>query len=93
MDNKNDWKEIEEWAEKDKQRKIDMYKFDINNSEEIEKNTRKVDKVVNFFNVTLKTSTIFFIIIALILIFNILLILSVKYEYMKTRVNADIDSI
>ena len=93
MDNKNDWKEIEEWAEKDKQRKIDMYKFDINNNEEIEKNTRKVDKVVKFFNITLKTSTIFFIIIALILIFNILLILSVKYEYMKTRVNADIDSI
>lgn len=32
MDNKNDWKEIEEWAEKDKQRKIDMYKFDIKES-------------------------------------------------------------
>lgn len=93
MDNQKDWKELERWAENDKQKRIDTYKIDIDNINEVNKNTRKVDKVVKLFNTTIKTSTALFIIVALVLVFNILLTLKIKYEYMQTRVNADIDSI
>ena len=35
------------------------------------KNTKKVDKVIKFFGTTIKVSTAFFIIIGAILVFNI----------------------
>ena len=46
MEKNKDWEELEQWAENDKQRKIDTYKIDINN---MNKNTNKVDKVIKFF--------------------------------------------
>ena len=72
MNNEKDWKELEQWEENDKQRKIDTYKFDIN---DIDKNTKKVDKVVKLSNVILKILTAFCIIIsAFVLILSILVI-------------------
>ena len=72
MEKNKDWEELEQWAENDKQRKIDTYKFDINN---IDKNTKKVDKVVKFSNVILKILiAIGIIIAAFVLILSILVI-------------------
>ena len=50
MEKNKDWEELEQWAENDKQRKIDTYKIDIN---DMNKNTKKVDKVIKFFGTTL----------------------------------------
>ena len=75
MEKNKDWEELEQWAENDKQRKMDTYKIDINDIENIDKHTKNVDKVVKFSNVILKILiAIGIIIAAFVLILSILVI-------------------
>ncbi len=90
MEKNKDWEELEQWAENDKQTKIDTYKIDIN---DMDKNKNNVDKVIKFFGTTIKASTAFFIILGAILIFNILLLVDIGISNVKTMSNADINSI
>lgn len=93
MENKDDWKEIEKWAEEEKRKKLDFFKMDIDNTDEIHKNTKKVNTVVKHLNRILKTVATIYIII---LVFTILIAVSFLLSLVsgsKSSVSADIYTI
>lgn len=70
MGNKEDWKEIEEWASIQKQKDIKRYKMDINNIDmkRNEKKIRKVSKGMSFIGKVLKLCTFFIFILTFYLV-------------------------
>lgn len=92
MGNKEDWEELEQWAQKDKQDKIDNYKFDISNTNELQSRRKKMDKVFNPINKTLESTKKVFIILASIVGILAFIIFVGWLSSVKTFVNADIHS-
>ncbi len=54
MKTEDDWEELRKWEENKKQNNIDTYKIDINATEQLKSRRRKIDKVYNPINNTLK---------------------------------------
>lgn len=54
MESKEEWQELEQWAETQKQNKIDDYKIDITDNEQLRKETKKVDRIFDPLNRLLK---------------------------------------
>ena len=54
MKTEDDWEELRKWEENKKQNNIDTYKIDINATEQLQSRRRKIDKVYNPINNTLK---------------------------------------
>lgn len=54
MENKDDWEELRKWEENKKQSDINTYKIDINATEELQNRRKKMDKVYNPINNTLR---------------------------------------
>jgi len=54
MKTEDDWEELRKWEENKKKNNIDTYKIDINATEQLQSRRRKIDKVYNPINNTLK---------------------------------------
>ena len=92
MDNKEDWKKLEEWSENKKIENIKSYKVDIDNID-MNKKTKNVNKVVKFLNGTLKTTKVIFILIIAIMALSVFTLVKSNFSRLKSSVDADIDSI
>lgn len=92
MENKDDWKELEQWAENKEIESKEKFGLDINkiNMQKKEKNMNTFVKVLNTMG---KASKVFLALIVLLLVFIIFIFIDVNFSNMKNQVNGDVESV
>ncbi len=92
MKNNEDWKELENWAENEKQKNIEKYGLDF---EEVntEKKRKKMIKFANIMDTTTIVGIILLVIVGLLVAFIIGFILYMQFYNLKQKYDADINSI
>lgn len=98
MDNKNDWKELQEWENKKREDEYDKYGLNISNID-IKKQRKSVNKVIGFIH-TLNISTILIFVFLIFIIVSIIGVGLSNFEFMtinsklekemKERYNLDV---
>ena len=90
MDNKDEWKELEQWEENRKIENKEKFGLDFNKI-----NMKKKEKRMNIFakvlNTMGKTGLVVFTLISLILAFSVFMLINVNFSNIKTRANIDVE--
>ena len=90
MDNKDEWKELEQWEENRKIENKEKFGLDFNKI-----NMKKKEKRMNIFakvlNTIGKTGLVVFTLISLILAFSVFMLINVNFSNIKTRANIDVE--
>lgn len=92
MGNKEDWEELEKWAENEKVKNIETFKLDLDNVD-MQKKAKKVNTVVRFLNKILKIIKKIYLLFVIFIALSTLIFLYTGFSNMKSRFNADIGSI
>lgn len=90
MDNKDEWKELEQWEENRKIENKEKFGLDFNKI-----NIKKKEKHMNIFakvlNTIGRTGIVVFTLISLLLAFSVFMIINVNFSNIKTRANIDVE--
>ena len=92
MGNKEDWEELEKWAENERLKRKQTFKMDID-SIDMHQRTKKMSIVINFLKAIFKTTKIIFVLGAVIMGGAVFTFANVGFSNFNSSVNADVDSI